>query len=103
MKNADYSYFLSEEDKIRIAFTKKRGKIEFFIVQYSALINSRWRPIMRFDTCHGYAHKHTFHLRNKEYIIDLTKRGDILNEVFTESSSYVRQNFNKIKENYLRN
>ena len=103
MKDADYSYFLSEGDKVRIAFRKKHGKIEYFIVQYSALINNRWRSIMRFDTCHDYAHKHTLHLNHKQYVVNLTKKGDNLNEVFTESINYVKYNFRKIKENYLQN
>ena len=56
-----------------------------------------------FDTFHGYAHRHTFHLHHKEYIINLTKRGEDLNEVFTASTNYIKHNFRKIKENYLRN
>jgi len=103
MKDTDYSYLLTEEDKIRISFRKKRGKIEHFRIQYYALINSRWRSIMRFDTCHGYAHKHTFHLKGKEYTMDITGPGDDLNEVFTESGKYIKTNFQKIKDNFLRN
>lgn len=103
MKETNYSYLLTEEDRFRIVFQKRRGKIEYFIVQYYALINSRWRSIMRFDTCHGYAHKHTFHLHKKEYIVNLTNKGDDLNEVFTESSDYIKNNFEKIKSNYLKN
>lgn len=103
MKDIDYSRFLTSEDKIRITFRKKHGKIEYFIVQYSALINSRWRAIMRFDTCHGYAHKHTFHLRSREYIINLTDKGDGLNDVFTEASIHIQMYFLKIKENFLKN
>ena len=102
MKDADYSYLIAEEDKIRIAFRKRHGRIEYFIVQYYALINNRWRSIMRFDTCHGYAHQHTFHLRHKEYIVDLTKRGDSLNTAFTTSIEHIKNNFKKIKENYIR-
>ena len=104
MKEVDYSYPLTKKDKLRIAFHKRRGGIiEYFIVQYYSLIDSHWRSIMRFDTCHGYAHKHTFHLHKKEYIINLTAKGDSLNEVFTESADYIKNNFERIRENYLRN
>lgn len=103
MKSVDYTYLMTEEDKLRIMFVKKRGKITKFIIQYSALINSRWRSIMRVDTCHGYAHKHTFHLKDKEYIINLTAKGDDLNDVFTEWSNSIKKNFLKIKDNFLRN
>ena len=103
MRSVDYTYSLTEEDRLRIVFRKRKGKIEHFIVQYTALINSRWRSIMRIDTCHGYAHKHTFHLHDKEYIIDLTAKGDLLNDVFTESLNFVKNDFLKIKENFMRN
>ncbi len=58
---------------------------------------------MRIDTCHGYAHKHTFHLKDKEYIVNLTGRGESVNNVLTESISFVKKNFFKIKNNFLRN
>ena len=102
MKETNYSYLLTNEDKVKIAFRKRYGKIEYFVVQYSALINSRWRSIMRFDSYHGYAHKHTFHMRKKEHIIKLTSAEEDLNEVFTESSKFIRNNFKKIKENYIK-
>lgn len=101
MKKVDYTHSLTEEDKIRIAFREKRGEIEDFTVQYSALINSRWRSIMRIDAHHGYAHQHTFHFRSTEHIVNLTSPGDRLNEVFTESSKHIKNNFEKIKRNYL--
>ena len=94
---------MTEEDKLRIMFIKKKGKITKFIVQYSSLINNRWRAIMRVDTCHNYAHKHTFRLKNKEYIMDLTAKGDDLNNVFTEWASFIKNNFSKIKDNFLSN
>ncbi len=103
MKEPDYNLVLTEEDKIRISFTKKHGKVERFIVQYFALINSRWRSIMRVDTCHGYAHKHTYHLSGKEHLVALSKQGDDINPIFTEWSGHIRRNFNKIKQNFLSN
>lgn len=104
MKERDFRYALTQEDtdRIRIAFREEKGAITFFIVQYSALINNRWRSIMRYDTCHGYAHKHTYNLRKKERIVTLTAPGERLNELFTESSTDIKQNFEKIKENFLK-
>jgi len=101
MKVGDYFHVLTEEDKIRIVFRENRGKVEHFVVQYLSLINGRWRSIMRLDTCHGYAHKHTFHLHSKEHIINLTKRGEVLNQVFKQSTDYTIDNFLKIKHNFL--
>ncbi|KKW01393.1 MAG: hypothetical protein UY36_C0023G0012 [Parcubacteria group bacterium GW2011_GWA1_49_11] len=53
---------------------------------------------MRIDTCHGYAHKHTLHARDKEYVVRLPGN---LNTVFTEARGFILENYLKIKENYL--
>lgn len=95
-----YTITLSENDKLKVEFKKKRGKIVFFIVQYYSLIGSRWRTIMRIDTCHNYPHKHTYYLRRKQLNITLGTEEDN-NKVFTESLKFVKKNFLKIKENFL--
>ena len=99
MKNIDFPLLLTPEDKVRVAFKQNRGKIEFFIVQYYALVNGRWRTIIRIDTCHGQSpHKHTYHPNRRPYKVHLSGH---LNTVFTEADKFVKQNFKKIKENYL--
>jgi|SRR3989344_229542 len=100
MKEVDYSYSVTREDKIRVFFRKNRGKITHFIVQYYALIHARWRTIMRIDTCHGYPHKHTYHLRDRETVLVLGTM-ESSNFAFTESRQFIHDNFTKIKENYL--
>jgi len=54
-----FLFTLSEEkiDRIRVAAQKVRGEILKFVVQYEALIQDRWHPIVRYDTSHGFAHK----------------------------------------------
>lgn len=99
MKEADYPLQLSSEDKIRIHFKQNKGKVSHFIVQYYALINGRWRTIMRIDTCHGFAHKHVYYADGKQRVIRIPGE---LNLVFTESIKYIKKDFLKIKENYKR-
>ena len=105
MTEPDYSRSLNSPgepvtDKIRIHFRQRGNKIELFIVQYYALINGRWRSIMRFDACHGYPHQHTYYLSGEQRI--LTLAGD-LNTNFTEASKFITRNFKKIKENFMLN
>lgn len=104
MQERDYSYPLmpgSDVDILHIKFRKNRGKIEHFVIQYVTLIGGEHHEIIRFDTCHDYAHKHTFHGKSDEFIVDLTGLGDELNEVYTQSLEYIKTNFPKIKQNYL--
>ena len=99
MKKVEYPIRLTEEDRVRVLFLKDRGKIKHFVIQYYALINGRWRTIMRIDTCHEFPHKHTYHLKTKEYKVNLSGNFNI---VFTESNNFIKRNFYKIKENFLR-
>ena len=59
----EFVHPLSEErqDRIRVEAVKEKGVISSFVVQYEALINNRWREIVRYDTHHGFAHKDIIH------------------------------------------
>lgn len=37
------------------------GNVTGFIVQYEALIENEWRPVVRYDTTHGFAHRDLLH------------------------------------------
>ena len=78
MKSKDYTQYLTKEDKINVSFTQNRGKISNFSVNYSSLINGRWRHIMRVDNCHGQPHRHTYHLHRKEYRVILGSNVNML-------------------------
>ena len=96
-RTVEHTYFLTDEDKVRVYFLRKSGKITKFIIQYYALISGRWRTILRVDTCHGPAHKHTYYLRRKQYLTPLP--GD-LNQVFPETKKSIIENFAKMKDNF---
>lgn len=97
MKEVEYYDRLTEKDKVRVTFRKHRGHIEHFVIQYYALVEGKWRTIMRIDTCHGFTHKHSFHSNGKQYIIKLPENIDA---VFTNFKKHVTQNFAMIKDNY---
>jgi hypothetical protein len=59
----EFIYPLSPEvqDRLRVRATKVRGRIVSFVVQYEALIQDRWRAVVRYDTAHRFAHKDVLH------------------------------------------
>ena len=67
-KELQFFYLLSEdfEDRLRISAFKRKGKITKFVVQYEALIKGKWRPVVRYDTSHGFAHKDIIHWNGEE-------------------------------------
>ncbi len=100
MEKKDYTQFISDADKLRIRFTQDRGKILEFVVNYYALINGRWRQVMRVDNCHGSSpHQHTFHLHAEEYQVVLNSSPNL---AFTEAKRHIIRDMVKIKENFLR-
>jgi len=54
---------LSEEleDRLRISAQKEKSKVIKFVVQYEAFIGEKWKPIVRYDTSHGFSHKDIIH------------------------------------------
>jgi hypothetical protein len=67
-RRIEFLYPLSEEleDRLRVSALRQKNGIAKFVVQYEALINERWRPIVRYDTSHGFAHKDIIHFRDEE-------------------------------------
>lgn len=55
----EYTFYLSPErvDRFRYLHRLERGQIVRFCVQYEAWIQDEWRPIVRYDTAHGYPHR----------------------------------------------
>lgn len=52
---------LGDIDRWRRVHYAKQGKILDFSVQYEAFIEDEWRPIVRYDTAHGFAHRDLLH------------------------------------------
>lgn len=59
----DYVTFLGESgtDRYRHYHRWERGRVILFRIQYEALIEGEWRPIVRYDTAHGHPHKDVMH------------------------------------------
>ena len=91
---------LGKDGRMRVYFVKHRGEILKFVVQYHILVGGKWRSVMRFDSCHGYPHKHMYHLRKQEDVIRL--EGD-LGILLNEARDLIINRGEKIKENFFFN
>lgn len=63
MNEIEFIYPLSPDlqDRLRVKATKNKGRIVNFVVQYEALIQGRWRAIVRYDNAHRFAHRDILH------------------------------------------
>ena len=51
----------SDSDRYRLYCLTERGQVTIFRVQYEAFIEGKWRPIVRYDTAHGFPHRDLLH------------------------------------------
>lgn len=98
-----FRFILFLEDELYHEFTVKDGKLISFVVQYQTKINNRMETILRIDTEHGYAHKHIFHLKKKRHdqVFFISDNTEDYSKIYNEELNYIKNNFEKIKENFL--
>lgn len=98
-RHEEHAKFLTHQDLLRISFDSNRGKVFRFALQYEALIENRWRIILRIDNYHGTEpHKHQFHLRRR--MVKLTIGGDP-HRVFNEWQKLIAADYARIKESFI--
>lgn len=49
----------------------QRGKVVRFMVQLEVLVQGEWKPVIRYDYAHGYAHRDRFNLQGDQLKEDL--------------------------------
>jgi hypothetical protein len=99
IKKTIYKKWLTNEDFLLIELFTKRGKIIQFLLQYDALIEGKYRTILRTDNCHGSSpHKHVFHRQKGTFKQKLNLEP---HEAFHQGFKLIKENFLQIKENFI--
>ncbi len=47
---------MDAEVRYRVSFVSEHGRILEFVVQLGVAVAGEWKPAVRFDTVHGFAH-----------------------------------------------
>lgn len=92
--------YLSAEltDRLRVNALKNKGEILKFVVQYEALFSGDWKPIIRYDTAHGFAHKDIIKPDGK--IIKQPLFFETYNLAFTYSTIDLKTNWKQYRDNF---
>jgi hypothetical protein len=53
----EFTRNLASGETVRLAFDLDHGQVTSFLVQLECWIEGRWRPVVRYDTAHGQAHR----------------------------------------------
>lgn len=57
MKITEYVVPLGNDGRRRTYHKRLLQNVIEFVVQYEVFIESKWYPVVRYDTAHGFAHK----------------------------------------------
>jgi len=98
MHEIEYLLYLTAEgtDRLRVTARKDRGDILEFIVQYETVILGEWRPVVRYDTAHGFAHKDM--IRADGEVVKQPLFFETYNLAFTFATLDLKMNWRQYKE-----
>ncbi len=86
---------------IRMRFTKSRGQILSFVVQYETIVDGGWVVVTRYDTAHGRAHQDIFDQSGRKVKAWLSD--DLsYNEHMQRAIRDIRAGWSRYRERYFR-
>src|SRR4030042_2833589 len=98
MHEIEYLFYLTvdETDRLRVTARKDKGEILEFVVQYETVILREWRPVVRYDTAHGFAHKDV--IRANGEVVKQPLFFETYNLAFTFATLDLKMNWRQYKE-----
>ena len=102
MQEIEYLLYLAadETDRLRVTARKDKGEIPEFIVQYETVILGEWRPVVWYDTAHGFAHKDV--IRGSGEVVKQPLFFETYNLAFTFARLDLKTNWRLYKESLER-
>lgn len=86
----------SDEDWLSIELNVAKGKVTGLVLNYLAHIDDEIREVVRYDTDHGYLHRHQFWLNEKRQVLDLDDPKNPLHDygaIFEVAAADLRANW----------
>lgn len=71
-----------------------------FVVQFETFIDNNWRPVIRYDTAHGFAHKDVLNFKGK--VIEKIEMTEIdYKQALQIANIDIETNWKKYKEKFF--
>jgi len=83
---------------MRARYRVARGRVTRFIVQLEVLVESKWRPVVRYDTSHRFAHRDLYRKHGRPVKSDLKMSFE---EALTYALDDLRENWEIHKSEFL--
>lgn len=99
MPETNYTLPVGTDTRIRHYHRTQGRRVVEFVVQLEVDFRDEWRPIIRYDTAHGYAHIDRYNLkgRAKKERLRLS-----FGEALTRAERDIKQNWVVYRERFLR-
>ena len=98
MRDIEYERQLDFDTRMRARFHVARGRVSRFIVQLEVLLAGKWRPVVRYDTSHRFAHRDLYRARGRAVKSDLKMTFE---EALTYALDDLRENWESYREQFL--
>ena len=86
------------DNRRRVLFTRDRGRIVEFVVQFETYLDGKWKPVIRYDCSHGTPHRDVYDRRGRRVRIHEALRVSPTNE---EALTFAVQDLNERWQRYL--
>lgn len=100
VKKIEYTILLIEDTQIRHIHTHWKNEVMGFCLQLEIYIKENWKPIVRYDTTHGFAHKDIIHSNGSKekiplYFLNFKSALNFIDRDLKSSWSFYREQFLK--------
>lgn len=99
MPETSYSFPVWTDTRIRHYHRTQRRKVIEFVVQLEVEVRGSWKPVVRYDNAHGFAHIDRYNLKGR------TKKEEVrlsFSEALTRAERDIKQNWSIYRERFLR-
>ena len=99
MPETSYTLPVWTDTRIRHYHRTQSGKVVQFVVQLEVEVRGTWKPAIRYDTAHGFAHIDRYNLngRAKKEKLALS-----FGQALTKAEREIKQNWSACRERFLK-
>lgn len=100
IKEKEFVVLLGHDSRIRHFHSRTKQQVIEFTVQLEINLRGEWKPVIRYDTAHGFAHRDFFHAGGRAEKTPLPI-GDY-NSALTFAEMDLRANWELYRERFLK-
>lgn len=98
MRDIEYERQFDVDARMRARYRVARGRVSRFIVQLEVLLEGKWKPVIRYDTSHQFAHRDLYRRRGRVVKSDLKMSFE---DALTHALDDLRENWETYREKFL--